>query len=312
MPCYYPLPGYRARAVGASGKRGIVFNKKDGFVDRPVSVPCGQCNGCRLERSRQWAIRCSHEAQLWEDNCFITLTYADAFLPPGGNLDLPEFQKFMKRLRHRFGPGVRFFHCGEYGEKYLRPHYHACLFNCDFPDRLLWKISKSGERLYRSEILEELWPYGHSSVGDVTFQSAAYVARYITKKQTGPTAYNYYSRYDEKSGQIWTVRPEYVTMSRGSKKLKSGGIGKGWFEKYSSDVYPSDFIIMEGKKMKPPKYYDRCLEEEAPEEYRKIRWSRITNAKLHAADNTSSRHRVRETVQEARLKRLPRSLEGEI
>ena len=104
MACYYPLKGYRARAVNPkTGKRSIVFDSSLGFMDMPVEFACGQCIGCRIERSRQWAIRCVHEAQLYEANCFITLTYAPEHLPKNGSLVLEHFQKFMKRLRKRVG-----------------------------------------------------------------------------------------------------------------------------------------------------------------------------------------------------------------
>lgn len=82
MPCFRPLKGYKSRVRNRdTGKRSIVFNPREGFHDLPVTLPCGQCIGCRLERSRQWAIRCAHEASLYEENCFITLTYRDEDLP---------------------------------------------------------------------------------------------------------------------------------------------------------------------------------------------------------------------------------------
>ena len=141
MPCFHPLTGYLARDANASGKRSIVFDPKLALgVDVKRQVPCGRCIGCRLERSRQWAMRCVHEASLYKNNCFITLTFNDYYLPKDGSLHVEHFQKFMKRLRKRFGSGVRYFQCGEYGELLRRPHYHACLFNFDFPDRVLWSI----------------------------------------------------------------------------------------------------------------------------------------------------------------------------
>ena len=121
MACYTPLKGYRSTELTKNGKRKIVFNRNHGFADLPVTVPCGQCIGCRLERSRQWAIRCTHEASLWEKNCFITLTYNDENLPKDGSLDVTHFQKFMKRLRKKHGAGIRFYHCGEYGDKFGFP-----------------------------------------------------------------------------------------------------------------------------------------------------------------------------------------------
>ena len=106
MPCYSPLTGYVSREPSKNGKFPIVFDPKKGWIDRSVTVPCGQCIGCLLERSRQWAMRCSHEASLYDENCFITLTYDDEHLPPDGCLNKEHFQKFMKRLRKRFGSGV--------------------------------------------------------------------------------------------------------------------------------------------------------------------------------------------------------------
>ena len=89
MPCYSPLHGYRSKSVNpATGKRSIVFSPSEGFTDFKLALPCGQCIGCRLERSRQWAMRCMHEASLYKNNCFITLTYAPEKLPPSGSLQL--------------------------------------------------------------------------------------------------------------------------------------------------------------------------------------------------------------------------------
>lgn len=303
MPCFHPLHGFKSRTLNASGKRSITFNPSQGYRDLPVSVPCGQCIGCRLERSRQWAIRCVHEAQLHEENSFITLTYDNENLPPDKSLHVDHFQKFMKRLRKRFGPNIRFFHCGEYGEKFARPHYHACLFNFDFRDKKLWKEVR-GNKLYVSKSLEELWPFGFSTIGDVTFESAAYVARYITKKVTGKNAKDHYELMLP-DGELVSRKPEYVTMSR------RPGLASAWFQKYSSDVYPSDFIVMREKKIKPPKYYDRLYEHTYPEEIAEIKIKRKTLAKKHFANNTPERLEVRETIQNEKFKMLKRSYENE-
>ena len=151
-------------------------------------VPCGQCIGCRLERSRQWAIRCVHEASLHTDNCFITLTYSPDCLPSDGSLNHDDFQKFFKRLRKHIAPKkIRYYMCGEYGEdlqqpsKLGRPHFHACLFGLDFDDKQLY-IVRDDVKLYTSATLEKIWGKGFVTIGDVTFESAAYVARYIAKK----------------------------------------------------------------------------------------------------------------------------------
>ncbi|QXP08058.1 MAG: replication initiator protein [Arizlama microvirus] len=305
MACYRPLNGFKSRDVNPSGKRSIVFNYNQGFKDMPVTVPCGQCIGCRLERSRQWAIRCHHEASLHERNCFITLTYKPEHLPEHGTLVKKHYQDFMKRLRKRFGSNIRYFHCGEYGEKNARPHYHACLFNFDFRDKTLWK-SVRGNKLYTSEALAELWPFGFSTIGDVTFESAAYVARYITKKVTGRNALDHYTTYCPTTGEISAERlPEYTTMS-----LKPG-IGANWIQSFHSDVYPRDEVIMREKKIKPPKYYDKIYDQYDPEQFRKIKARRQALAKLNEVNNTPERLSVRERVKQMATKLLKRSYENE-
>ena len=297
MACFHPLQGYRSKYKTVNGKNAIVFSSSQGYIDKPVSVPCGQCVGCRLERSRQWAIRCSHEADLYENNCFITLTYSDQNLPDDGSLHVEDFQKFMKRLRKFAGEGVRFYHCGEYGERFGRPHYHACIFNFDFNDKYFWRNSPSGFKLFRSDTLEKLWPFGHCEIGTVTFESAAYVARYIMKKVNGDMADEHY--FDPFTGVY--RKPEYTTMSR------RPGIGKGWYDKFSSDVFPSDFVVVKGVKMRPPLFYDRQFEIEYPSDFEKIKLGRKLNAKKYVDNNTPDRLSVREQVQLAKLKRLPRN-----
>lgn len=305
MPCYHPLQGYRSRTLNPSGKRSIVFSVDQGYRDMPMDVPCGQCIGCRLERSRQWAMRCVHEASLYEDNCFITLTYSPEFLPKDGSLDKSHFQKFMKRLRKEYGEGIRFFHCGEYGEDFGRPHYHACIFNFRFPD-LVEMSNPRGDKYYVSESLNKLWGFGFCIVGDVTFESAAYVARYVTKKVTGKKALYHYNSINLITGEILAERrPEYVTMSR------RPGIGRGWYEKFSSDCFPSDFIILRGKKMVPPKYYGNLFEIAYPGDMEKVKAKRIRAGFLNADNNTFDRLLVREVIQTKKFNLLKRSYESE-
>lgn len=300
MSCFAPLTGYRSRSVNASGKRSIVFSVREGFVDLPVSVPCGQCDGCRLERSRQWAVRCLHEASLYERNCFITLTYADVHLPSDGSLDKSAFQKFMKRLRKRFpAERIRYYHCGEYGELYGRPHYHACLFNFDFPDKALWTMRK-GLPAWRSAVLEELWPFGNSEIGSVTFESAAYVARYIMKKVLGDSADAHYRRLCLETGELMPVEPEYTTMSR------RPGIGQPWLEKYMADVYPADSVLVRGKLCKPPRYYDGKYEVVDAAGARRVALKR--ERRRNPEEETWERLEVREKVLRASLEANERGL----
>lgn len=314
MPCFRPLAGWRSRERNPrSGKRSIVFNAQQAHMDQPVTLPCGQCIGCRLERSRQWAIRCAHEATLWERNCFLTLTYDNDHLPSDGSLVKSDFQAFMKDLRHAvfrrrrkfwtWNPiitsdrkkSVRYFHCGEYGESLGRPHYHACMFNLDFSDKKLWKKSAGGD-LYVSETLNEIWGKGYCVIGAVTFDSAAYVARYIAKKITGDQAEAHYQ------GKL----PEYTTMSR------RPGIGKGWYEKYVTDCYPSDSVISRGREMKPPKYYDKQFELDSPKAFASVKNKRkAMTLEPWDPENSPARLLVKEKVQLLNLQSLTRSYENE-
>lgn len=336
MTCYSPMTGYRARSVNAAtGKRSIVFNPNEGFKDMPVELPCGQCIGCRLERSRQWAIRCVHEASLWNHNCFLTLTYNDEKLPTDKGLHVEDFQKFMKRFRRKhkgiepfeykgkIKHPIRFFHCGEYGQqcelcgqsKFVckckefvksigRPHYHACVFNYDFKDKILFKESRQGEKYYISEELSRLWPQGFSIIGDVTFESAAYVARYITKKVTGPKKEGHYERYDtERVGEGVEVHPEYTTQSR------QPGIGYAWYQAFRDETYRDDYVICRGRKMRPPKAYDRIFEKEKVREAFRLKVIRKVNARKHEANNTYERLQDREFCQMEKFKRLKRGIE---
>lgn len=306
MPCYFPLQGYRARHVNESGKRSIVFSLKSGFHDLKVELPCGQCIGCRLERSRQWAIRCVHEASLHEDNCFITLTYDNAHLPSDGSLNVRHFQLFMKRLRKRFGDGIRFFHCGEYGSSFGRPHYHAILFNFDFSDKVLWKVS-NGQKLFRSSSLESLWTFGYSSVGSCTFESAAYVARYIMKKVTGNDALFHYSDIDFDTGEILNSRKsEYTTMSR------RPGIASDWFDKFKSDVFPHDLVVLRNKKFRPPKFYDSKYELLYPNEMEVVKRKRKLDSKSRKEDNTPDRLEVKRKIKEIQLSYLVRNVDKDL
>lgn len=292
MPCYTPLKGYRCQETGSFTFR----QHENGRENDSLTVPCGQCVGCRLERSRQWAVRSVHEASLYERNCFITLTYANEHLPPNNSLVYEDFQKFMKRFRkahkgHRpMADGtrpIRFYMCGEYGENFGRPHYHACIFNFDFMDKKVWKKSPSGSLVYRSAQLEELWPFGFSSVGEVNFQSAAYVARYIMKKITGDRADSHYNTVDPVTGEVFERRPEFNKMS-----LKPG-IGAGWLDKYASDVYPHDYVVINGKQAKPPRFYDKkymqMLSDIGSLEWDEIEHARWEKSQQAADDNTPQR-----------------------
>lgn len=314
MTCYHPIKAYRSAIQSASGKRQLVFEERKSYYgSQPLEIACGQCMGCRLERSRQWAIRISHEASLYKQNCFITLTYAPEHLPSPPSLSVRDFQLFLKKLRKKYGPKIRFFHCGEYGEQQGRPHYHACLLNFDFPDKQHIRDNGRGDQIFHSKSLEELWGLGRTELGSVTFESAAYVARYVTKKVTGKAAEHHYRRLDTDTGEIYELKPEYTTMSR------RPGIGQPWLEKFHTDVYPHDAVtIRGGTKIPPPRYYNNRYEVMYPEKYAKLKLARegkdsniygTDDFKRRAVDNTPDRLKVRETVQLRKVELLKRNME---
>lgn len=318
MPCFRPIPAWQNEAnevfLWRQPKRGDK-------VKRELQLPCGGCEGCLLERSRNWAIRCMHEARQWENNCFITLTYKD--VPNCNSLNHAHFQRFMKVFRDNYQGAqpyvdprtnkvshpIRYYMAGEYGSRYGRPHYHACIFNFDFKDREYLCTTNSGSKLFRSAQLEELWSegkgsnrrsLGFSSIGDVTFESAAYVARYVMKKAQQEFDASY---TDEHTGEYYEdVRvPEYNRMS-----LRPG-IGATWLDQYKADVYPHDEVIVNGFPTRPPRYYDKRLEEFDPDMYEAVGHERVVRGLKKCKDNTPERLGARQSVLKAKLQKLVRT-----
>ncbi|WNK13124.1 MAG: replication initiator protein [Microvirus sp.] len=292
MPCFHPAKAHRA----PDGT--VVFVGRESRLSN-LLLSCGQCIGCRLERSRQWAVRCLHEASLFDANAFITLTYDDAHYVP--TLIYWHFQDFMKRLRKKRS-GLRFYMAGEYGAKFGRPHFHALLFNCDFPDKYV--IRQGKDPLYRSSELEALWPFGYSSIGAVSFESAAYVARYCVAKVTGAPSESHYllSRpyVEPQTGEIFYSRvPEFNRMS-----LRSG-VGSDWLRLFWSDVRTGK-VVVNGKECNIPRYYARyfknCSYGAAIAAQREI------DGMARRVDATPARLAVRESVVQQRYASLSRSL----
>lgn len=301
MTCYHPIPAYTDdRVLHPSGKPKLQFNvlKGVGRAANPhitlLKVPCGKCEGCLLDRSKKWAIRCMHEASLHDNNCFLTLTYDDKHLPIDGSLNIEDFQLFMKRLRKKYGNGIRFFHCGEYGSLHFRPHHHAIIFGHDFNDKEMISLGRDVNTvLYRSNSLSLLWPYGFTSIGSVTERSCAYVARYILKK------------VNRTKQQNFQFKPEYITMSR------RPGIAHDWILRYKDDVYPHDYVVLSnGIKAKPPAYYDKIYDI-IQNDYSliDIKNKRIEQMKNNPDYNDPARLATKETLQKLRTKKLVRNLE---
>lgn len=173
-----------------------------------------------------------HEASMWDVNCSLTLSYSDEHLPMNGSVVPNDTQLFIKRVRKFIEPRrCSYFLCGEYGGMFQRAHYHVLLFGVWFEDAVPFRKSKAGHQMYRSASLDRLWPFGHADIGTLTFESAAYAARYVVDKITGDEAPAHYR------GRL----PEFVRMS-----LRPA-IGRRWFERFSDDVYPSDEIVVGGR-----------------------------------------------------------------
>ncbi len=274
-----------------------------------VQVPCGQCVACRLDYSRQWADRCMLELQYHDSAYFVTLTYNDAHVPMSWSSDPAtgeigsrtmtlfkrDFQLFMKRLRKAFPDDhIRYFMCGEYGSKYFRPHYHAILFGLHLTDLELFKKSQTGFPIFTSEALEKCWidtdirfPRGHPdrtysldqteeekllgfvSVQSVTWETCAYTARYILKKQKGENSVFY---------DIGGIVPEFTLMSR------KPGIARQFYEDHKEDLYSFDYVSIKlpsgGRKIRPSRYYDQLYDIDDPDAMEKVKNDRKYKSKL--------------------------------
>lgn len=304
MACNHPLFSYWRTDI--DGSRDKVFERdhskpfvqKDGHLySEKIELPCGQCAACRLEYSRQWAVRCVLEASQWQHNYFVTLTYNDWHVPYNKfeafdyytgevyddialTLVPKDLQDFMKRLRINFKrhynhEGIRFYACGEYGSDTKRPHYHLCLFNCPIPDLQLEANNFRGDCYYSSSFIEKAWSdrfgdlIGFVTVADLNFDTCAYVARYMMKKHKGQTA-DYY--------KIHHIAPEFSRMSR------DPGIARDYYDKNKEKIYSYDQIIITGsdgkaKRVRPPRYYDQLYDIFSPEDFDSIKQRRIDSGK---------------------------------
>ena len=335
LPCYHPL---KAFVLGEKdGKRLLkvtsyevdhLERSGDGFAccihpayGRPgdvtefIEIPCGKCSGCRLQRSREWANRCMLELEYHKSSYFVTLTYDDAYVPihyysdpetgealPSMSLVKRDFQLFMKRLRKKFGEGIRFFASGEYGSQTFRPHYHAIIFGLQLDDLVPYKRSVQGFQYFNSASLQEVWPNGFAVVAPVTWETCAYTARYVMKKLTGPEA-EFYENFN--------IVPEFSLMSR------KPGIARQYYEDHP-DLYEHEFINIStekgGRKFRPPKYYDKLFDLDCPEEsarLKAVRQKMAAEAQKAKLQKTTLSYldqlAVEERNQLARIKSLKRS-----
>ncbi len=315
MPCYTPLQGYRDITTGA-----LVFDKKNAHSE--MEVACGQCLGCRVDHRLMWSIRIIHEASMHVDqhgNSWATLTYRDRsacdeqqyknghHIDKHGQLHPKHVSDFIRSLRKaNSGHKIRYFYCGEYGDENGRPHYHICIFNHEFTDQYLWKDDE-GLYTYTSAELKKHWPWGFSTVAPLNLRTASYTAGYALKKITGKKANDHYLRCDEHGEAYWLL-PEYIRMSTG--RGKPSGLGASFYEKYKTDIFPSDQspIPGHGQSELVPRYYQNILAERDPEMLEKIKELRQEFITAHAADFTPERLRDKYICARAKENQLKRNL----
>lgn len=256
-----------------------------------TQINCKECIGCRLDYSRDWANRGYLESLMSEGkNYFVTLTYRDVEIPDEittkngntycesdseeewkGTLNKKDGQKFIKALRQemkrKYGvDGIRFMLAGEYGTEDERPHIHVILFNCPLPPETfkVHRVDWKKQTIYRNQIIEKTWTHGYSEIAEANWNTIAYVARYITKKQNGPQSEEEYA----KKGQI----KEFFITSR------NPGIGKKYYDLHKDEIYKYDKVLIKNNKgsywIKPPTYYDHFYEKEHPEEFEELKRKR--------------------------------------
>lgn len=315
MRCLYP------RTVGFKDDgKTISWSPKTYSKEYPTfQLPCSKCIECRLQYARDTAIRCVHEAQMHENNCFITLTYSDENLK-SPRLIYRDFQLFMKKLRKTQNQKIGCLVTGEYGDKTKRPHWHALLFNYRPSDALSGASNDRGDQTYTSSNLDALWGHNDSKtvpnvIGEVTLESAGYCARYAAKK-------------------LIHGKDEEHDFHPIHKRSSKHAIGKTWLEQYWRDAFNHGYIILNNQKLTIPRYYEKWLKKHEPQAWLRyvtetkqhfIQLAEKKSAALRAEENKINndrldrykdlqipRNKVREAIINGRFKRLQQYLKGEI
>jgi len=265
MPCFNPKDAWLANGCNwkkyEEGKhcKPVFTQPRNHKSFSKVQLPCGQCIGCRMTRARHWSIRVMNEAKMHKRNSFITLTYNDENLPENQSLCPADVTAFVKKLRKALHPHkIKTFGGMEYGDKKGRPHYHLIIFGEDFTFDTKFYKWKKGNALFTSKTLSDAWGKGFCSVGSLTYDSAIYVCKYVTKSKTSYESDHKYTKMID--GQKVKVIPEgSVAMSR------RPGIGKTWFEKFFNDIFPFDKMRVKNHEVQPPRYYTKLYKKLDPQ-----------------------------------------------
>lgn len=258
MACFRPMHGWLVKTPNENGRRPITFSIQEADIDKPMSIPCGKCEGCRAQKSIEWSVRLYHELQSYKQASFLTLTYDDAHLKQ--ELCKEDLQKFFKRMRKKYA--FRYFACGEYGGQTHRAHYHAIIFGHDFRDGSI----DINDKLYTNEDVCAIWNQGMISIGQVSLQSIMYVAGYTQKKVA-----------DTDTFTLMSTKP---------------AIGSTWLHQYKDEIIKNGFVVINGRKFTIPIQYMRKYDAEfadfkiqrqmeAKEKALKQAWYAIDNKQLN-------------------------------
>jgi len=290
MPCANPQRAYQANGGGPLLWHAPDPNKH-ATTYTALDVPCGYCILCRNEIARQWAVRIAHEAQKWPQSSFVTLTYNNENLPPHSGLQYADLVKFWKRLRKQTGL-LRYYAVGEYGDKSLRPHYHACIFGQDFFEGAIL-LREKPTRLWTQPFLEECWGLGQVSVGTLNYETARYTASYVTKKLRQKQQY---VRVDETTGELIRLEQPKAFMSK--------NLARDWWDAWKQGVQDHDRVVINGHPQKPPRAYDRWLGEVDQKKIQEIKAQR----KQLATQLTPEQNHARAQNAHARAERKSKSV----
>lgn len=295
--CAFPVTAYwfgelNKETGGKVLKFGMSYSSMN--YKEVYELPCNTCYPCQARRKAVIGLRAMHEATEHLHNCFITLTVNDCYMNevfPDNSLNHRPFQLFAKRLRKFISckypelPPIKILMCGEYGEEKNRPHFHAIIFGFDFEDKI--KFGK----YYISNTLAKLWQYGFHSIGEVNFDSCAYIAKYVVKKKDDKDYIN------EDTGVF--RKKEYIVYPK--------GLGLKKFEKYYKDWYNLGYIYSQkGFKMSLPSYYDRKYAELEPEKMELIKEERklkLLQARIETLTEARNRNKVLELKEQLYSKR---------
>lgn len=286
MSCYHPIVCYYKPGEKISFKPF-----KTGILDKDfkkISIGCGKCIGCKLDHSREWISRLLMEYEYNKECYFLTLTYNDENVPV--SLQKSHCQKFIKRLRNTFDfLNVKYFICGEYGEKTYRPHYHAIIFGVDFLNPNIFKPKKyDNNNHFYSDKLNDLWSFGYVIYAKANSSNIGYTTRY-TYKKVGT----------DKKLKDFGLQDTFL--------LCSHKLGLDYFLKNKDEIINRGCLYFNGQQYSIPRYFLKKLEVIDGESLKKIKRRNEIKANKMAASYSLVDLGKQELLKKLKLKFLKRN-----